>query len=36
MATIYRPGAIGALLDEYERAIGDLIKVIEVIPDNEV
>lgn len=34
MAKVYRKGAIGALLDEYERAIGDLIKVIEGIPDN--
>ena len=30
----YRTGAIGALLDEYERAIADLKKVIEGIPDN--
>jgi uncharacterized damage-inducible protein DinB len=30
---IYRPGATGALLDEYERAIAELIKVIETIPD---
>lgn len=30
----YRPGAIGALLDEYERAITDFKKVIEVIPDH--
>jgi uncharacterized damage-inducible protein DinB len=29
----YRTGAIGALLDEYERAIQDLSKVIETIPD---
>src|SRR5690349_7116544 len=34
MAKAYRKGAIGALLDEYERAITELIKVIEVIPDN--
>jgi uncharacterized damage-inducible protein DinB len=34
MAKVYRKGAIGALLDEYERAIAELIKVIEVIPDN--
>jgi uncharacterized damage-inducible protein DinB len=34
MTKIYRKGAIGALLDEYERAISDLKKVIEVIPDN--
>ena len=30
----YRTGAIGALLDEYERAIAELKKVIEVIPDH--
>ena len=30
----YRPGAIGALLDIYEQAITDFIKVIEAIPDN--
>jgi hypothetical protein len=34
MAKAYRKGAIGALLDEYERAIAELIKVIGVIPDN--
>jgi uncharacterized damage-inducible protein DinB len=34
MTKIYRQGAIGALLDEYERAITDLKKVIETIPDN--
>ncbi|HEX6428182.1 MAG TPA: DinB family protein [Niastella sp.] len=34
MTKAYRSGAIGALLDEYERAIADLIKVIEGIPDN--
>src|SRR5687767_7092541 len=34
MAKVYRKGAIGALLDEYERAIADLKKVIEGIPDN--
>jgi uncharacterized damage-inducible protein DinB len=34
MAKAYRKGAIGALLDEYERAIAELIQVIEVIPDN--
>jgi uncharacterized damage-inducible protein DinB len=30
----YRPGAIGAILDEYERAINDLKMVIEDIDDN--
>jgi hypothetical protein len=34
MTKIYRQGAIGALLDEYERAITDLKKVIGAIPDN--
>jgi len=34
MTKIYRQGAIGALLDEYERAIADLKKTIETIPDN--
>lgn len=34
MTKIFRQGAVGALLDEYERAISDLIKVIETIPDN--
>ncbi|MEO5893203.1 MAG: DinB family protein [Ferruginibacter sp.] len=33
MDKIYRQGAIGALLDEYERAIADLKNVIEKIPD---
>lgn len=31
---IYRSGAVGALLDIYEQAISNLIKVIEDIPDN--
>ena len=30
----YRPGAIGAILDEYERAIGDLKMVIADIDDH--
>jgi len=34
MTKILRQGAIGALLDEYERAMADLKKVIETIPDN--
>jgi uncharacterized damage-inducible protein DinB len=29
-----RKGAIGALLDEYERAVSDLKRVISAIPDN--
>ena len=34
MAKIYREGATGALLAEYERSIAHLKKVIEDIPDN--
>ncbi len=34
MSKTFRQGAIGALLDEYERAISELKKVIETIPDN--
>lgn len=30
----YRKGAIGALLDEYERAVSDLKRVISTIPDD--
>lgn len=33
MTTSFRKGATGALLDEYERAIGELKGVIENIPD---
>jgi uncharacterized damage-inducible protein DinB len=36
MTKIFRQGAKGALLDEYERAISDLKKVIEEIPDNRL
>jgi uncharacterized damage-inducible protein DinB len=36
MTKIFRQGAIGALLDEYERAISDLKKVIETIPDKDL
>ena len=36
MTKNYRQGAIGALLDEYERAISDLKKVIAAIPDNAI
>lgn len=36
MAKIYRKGAVGALLDEYERAILDLQNTIEDIPDQEL
>ena len=31
----YRPGAVGALLDLYERAIGELIELAEQIPAGE-
>jgi len=34
MVKNFRQGAIGALLDEYEKAILELKKVIEIIPDN--
>jgi len=34
MIKTYRPGAIGALLDEYEKAIEDFVKAIETIPDS--
>ena len=34
MPKIFRQGAIGALLDEYERAISDLKIVITPIPDH--
>jgi hypothetical protein len=36
MKKIYRPGAAGALLDEYERAIADLNNCIETIHDNDL
>ncbi len=36
MTKIYRQGAVGALLDEYERAILDLQKIIEDISDQEL
>ena len=36
MITQYRKGAIGALLDEYERAIKDLQNVISEIPTEEL
>jgi uncharacterized damage-inducible protein DinB len=34
MTKIYRSGAVGALLDEYERAISELKQVIAGIPDS--
>lgn len=36
MTTFYRKGAIGGILDEYERAISDLQRVIAKIPDQEL
>jgi len=36
MTKIYRKGAVGALLDEYERAFADLKNCIETIPDNSL
>lgn len=36
MSKIYRQGATGALLDEYERAIADLKNVIGDITDNDL
>lgn len=36
MAKTYRQGAVGALLDEYERAIDDLQQVIADITDHEL
>ena len=36
MSKKFRKGAVGALLDEYERAIEDLKKCIEPIPDEDL
>lgn len=36
MSRLYRQGAIGALLDEYEKAIAELIVVISDIPDDNL
>jgi len=35
MSKTYRSGAIGALMDEYERAAAELRRVVEQIPDEE-
>lgn len=35
MRTTYRDGAIGALMDEYERAAEELARLVERIPDDE-
>jgi uncharacterized damage-inducible protein DinB len=34
LARTYRDGAIGALIDEYERAVGELLTVVEDISDD--
>ncbi|NSL86122.1 DinB family protein [Chitinophaga solisilvae] len=36
MDKVYRKGAVGALLDEYEKAIGELKELIKKIPDEEL
>jgi uncharacterized damage-inducible protein DinB len=35
MRTSYRNGAIGALMDEYERAASELTRLVEQIPDDD-
>jgi uncharacterized damage-inducible protein DinB len=35
MRDVYRSGAVGALMDEYERAASELILLVEQIPDHE-
>lgn len=35
MTRTYRQGPVGALMDEYERAAGELVRVIESISDEE-
>jgi uncharacterized damage-inducible protein DinB len=35
MKRTYRPGAVGALMDEYERATAELTRILENIPDEE-
>ncbi len=35
MSKTYRSGAIGALMDEYERAAAELCRLVEQIPDEE-
>ena len=32
---IYRPGAIGAILDEYERGLGDLKKLVSYLSEDD-
>jgi len=36
MEGVYRQGAVGALLDEYEKAISELKRCIESIPDKDL
>lgn len=35
MRETYRSGAVGALMDEYERAASDLVRLVEQIPDDD-
>jgi hypothetical protein len=35
MTRAYRPGGVGALMDEYERAAGELVRVVEGLSDAE-
>src|SRR5512132_502407 len=34
-ARMYRKGPVGAMMDEYERAVGELVRIIEGISDEE-
>lgn len=36
MLTVHKTGSIGALLDEYEKAINELIQVISDLPDSDL
>jgi uncharacterized damage-inducible protein DinB len=35
MTTIYRSGAIGAMMDEYEKAVGELMPIIQALSEDE-
>jgi hypothetical protein len=35
MTNTYRTGPVGALMDEYERAVGELIRVLEPLADDD-
>lgn len=35
MTTTYRQGAVGALMDEYERAVGELAPILDAISDDD-